>query len=236
MDISGQQCKISSWRSSRFVMWVPPNHLLNPIRLLFILLWGAVSIFFWKKENKFTFHQVALRETFELLDNPECDKLGRQSWVVITIVVTELLICIKFGWATITKPLPRHIALWWVLGAALLLVYTVVKFYLLKPNHVPQPEKEHIRVGSPLGSSTGMQRCLWNTELANDQPFSWQGRQWGTEIHQVWKEARGEREINWREMRTERRRKTSETELSQIMQSLFCIQSDELNFALLVFL
>lgn len=46
MDISGQQCKISSWRSSRFVMWVPPNHLLNPIRLLFILLWGAVSIFF----------------------------------------------------------------------------------------------------------------------------------------------------------------------------------------------
>jgi len=123
----------------KFVMWVPPNHILNPFRLLFILLWGA----------------VALRETFELLDNPECDKLGRQSWVVITIVVTELLICIKFGWATITKPLPRHIALWWVLGAALLLVYTVVKFYLLKPNHVPQPEKEHIRVGSPLGSSTG---------------------------------------------------------------------------------
>ena len=44
--MNGQQCKISSWRSSRFVMWVPPNHLLNPIRLLFILLWGAVSIFF----------------------------------------------------------------------------------------------------------------------------------------------------------------------------------------------
>jgi hypothetical protein len=37
-----------------------------------------------------------------------------------------------FRWSTITKPLPRHIALWWVLGAALLLVYTVVKFYLLK--------------------------------------------------------------------------------------------------------
>ena len=24
-------------------MWVPPNHILNPFRLLFILLWGAVS-------------------------------------------------------------------------------------------------------------------------------------------------------------------------------------------------
>jgi hypothetical protein len=39
----------------------------------------------------------ALRETFQLLDDPECDKLGRQSWVVITIFITELLICIKFG-------------------------------------------------------------------------------------------------------------------------------------------
>jgi len=120
----------------KFVLWVPPNHILNPIRLLFILLWGA----------------VALRETFQLLDDPECEKLGRQAWVVLAIVITELLICIKFGWATITKPLPRHIAIWWVVGATLLLGYTVVKFYLLKPNHVPKPEKEHIRVGTPVGS------------------------------------------------------------------------------------
>ena len=74
---------------------------------------------------------------------------------MIAIIVTELLICIKFGWSTITKPLPRHIALWWVLGAALLLVYTVVKFYLLKPNHIPKPEKENIRMGSPVNSPTG---------------------------------------------------------------------------------
>ena len=26
----------------KFVLWVPPNHILNPIRLLFILLWGAM--------------------------------------------------------------------------------------------------------------------------------------------------------------------------------------------------
>ena len=68
-----------------------------------------------------------LRETFQLLDDPDCTQLGRQSWCLIAIVVTELLICIKFGWATITQPLPRHIALWWVLGAFLLLAYTVIK-------------------------------------------------------------------------------------------------------------
>ena len=93
-----------------------------------------------------------MRETFQLLDDPECDKLGRQSWVMLAIIVTELLICIKFGWATMTKPLPHHIALWWVLGAALLLVYTVVRFYLLKPNHIPKPEKENIRMGSPVNT------------------------------------------------------------------------------------
>ena len=70
---------------------------------------------------------AGLRETFQLLDDPECNKLGRQTWVLITIIMTELLICLKFGWSTITKPLPRHIAMWWVLGATLLIVYTFVK-------------------------------------------------------------------------------------------------------------
>ena len=92
-----------------------------------------------------------MRETFQLLDDPEFNQLGRQTWVLILIVITELLICIKvtlafycslvktqitvshwsiflqFGWATITKPLPRHIALWWVLGALILVGYTFVK-------------------------------------------------------------------------------------------------------------
>ena len=77
----------------------------------------------------FIFHHFlsGLRETFQLLDDPECDKLGRQTWVLILIIMTELLICMKFGWNTITKPLPRHIAMWWVLGATLLIVYTFVK-------------------------------------------------------------------------------------------------------------
>jgi hypothetical protein len=39
-----------------------------------------------------------------------------------------------------------------VLGAALLFGYTVVKFYLLKPNFIPKPEKESFRVVTPLGT------------------------------------------------------------------------------------
>ena len=108
----------------------------------------------------------------------------------------------------------------WVLGAALLLVYTVVKFYLLKPNHVPQPEKEHIRVGSPLGSSTGayLFHALNFVNLKSDlksSAFSCQEHQCTKGILRVWrfKELK-EREIwerggDWLK-RAERGRKKSE--------------------------
>ena len=46
-----------------------------------MLLWGAVG----------------LREIFQLLDDPKCNKLGRQSFVLAAIVATEFLICLKFG-------------------------------------------------------------------------------------------------------------------------------------------
>ena len=112
------------------------EHWLNGIRLTFILLWGAVG----------------LRETFQLLDDPECDRLGRQSWVLLAIVATEFLICVKFGWATITKPLPRSIALWWLAGLGIAMLYTVIRFYIFKPTKLPQPEKESIQL-SPVHHS-----------------------------------------------------------------------------------
>ena len=77
----------------KFVLWVSPNHWLNGVRLGFLLLWGAVG----------------LREVFQLLDDPDYNKIGRQSWMLLCIVCTEVLICIKFGWETITKPLPRYV-------------------------------------------------------------------------------------------------------------------------------
>ena len=45
----------------KFVLWVPPEHWFNHVRLFILLLIGAVG----------------LRETFQLLDDPDCDKLGR---------------------------------------------------------------------------------------------------------------------------------------------------------------
>ena len=82
----------------KFILWIPPSHFLCVSRLLFFLLAGGVS----------------MREVFEYLDNPQCKKFGRQSWVVNAIVITEVLIVCKFDWQTVTKPLPFHIVVVWV--------------------------------------------------------------------------------------------------------------------------
>lgn len=110
----------------KFVLWVPPEHWIHGVRLFFLLLWGAVG----------------LRETFQLLDDPNCEKLGRQSWVLLSVVITEVLICAKFGWKTITIPLPKSIALWWLAFGLGLLAYTFVKFEIFKPTKLAEPEKE----------------------------------------------------------------------------------------------
>ena len=124
----------------KFVLWIEPEHWLNFVRLGFFLFWGAVG----------------LRETFQLLDDPDCDRLGRQTWVVLAIVATELLLCIKFGWATITKPLPGAIILWWLLGLIILMTYTIVKFVIFKPTKLGMPKTE-VETNNELSNSC--RRC-----------------------------------------------------------------------------
>jgi len=46
----------------------------------------------------------------------KCSKFGHQSWMILAIIITEFLVAIKFEFETITKPLPQHIAYFWILG------------------------------------------------------------------------------------------------------------------------
>jgi multisubunit Na+/H+ antiporter MnhB subunit len=50
--------------------------------------------------------------------------------MLVAIIVTEVLITLKFDWETFTKPLPQHIALGWVIGLVGLALWTVWHFYL----------------------------------------------------------------------------------------------------------
>ena len=115
----------------KFVFWIPNEHWLNILRLVFVSLWSAVS----------------LREGFQLLDDPDFSKLGQQLWIFLWIICTEVLICIRFGWDTITKPLPMPIALWWLAFGFGLLAYAVVKFVLCKPTMLIEPEEKHVVYG-----------------------------------------------------------------------------------------
>ena len=61
-----------------------------------------------------------------------CKKFGRQAWLISAIIITELLVTIKFGWETISKPIPTLIAYFWILGFIGLVIYTIWKFYIVR--------------------------------------------------------------------------------------------------------
>ena len=110
----------------KFILWIPTDHPINIIRLVFISLCGSVMV----------------HEVFQRIKDPSYKKMGHQSRIVLSIMVTEMWICVKFGWNTVTKPPPSHVAVGWIIGTFLLVAFTVVKFYLVKPNMTELQKKE----------------------------------------------------------------------------------------------
>lgn len=50
--------------------------------------------------------------------------------MLISIIITELLIILKFDFEVVTKPLPSHICYFWLGAIAILLAWTVWRFFL----------------------------------------------------------------------------------------------------------
>ncbi|XP_071809454.1 phosphatidylserine synthase 2-like [Asterias amurensis] len=96
----------------KFILWIPPPHMLNWLRLVLYVLVGS----------------CALRETFQYMSDPDCKQFGQQSWVTSAIVFTELLIAIKFDLPLLLKPFPRYIAIGWLLGLIAIITWTVWNF------------------------------------------------------------------------------------------------------------
>ncbi|XP_067935492.1 phosphatidylserine synthase 2-like [Watersipora subatra] len=98
----------------KLILWLEPAHTLCIIRIVFIALVGTVS----------------MRETFEYLDNPDCKRFGRQSWIMSAIIITEVLVAAKFEPQTVFKPIPFHVSMFWMAGIVGLFLFTIWKFYL----------------------------------------------------------------------------------------------------------
>ncbi|XP_008975954.2 phosphatidylserine synthase 2 isoform X1 [Pan paniscus] len=99
----------------KFVLWMPPEHYLVLLRLVFFVNVGG----------------VAMREIYDFMDDPKPHKkLGPQAWLVAAITATELLIVVKYDPHTLTLSLPFYISQCWTLGSVLVLTWTVWRFFL----------------------------------------------------------------------------------------------------------
>ena len=49
--------------------------------------------------------------------------------MVSSIIITELLIVLKFDWLAVTKPIPLHLASLWLVGQFSFVLWTAFKFY-----------------------------------------------------------------------------------------------------------
>lgn len=97
----------------KFILWIPPPHFIMQARMALYLGMGA----------------VALNETYRYMDDPTCKRFGQQAWVVAAIVATEILICVKFGWDTLSIPFPFHVSAFWILFVSIWLMWTVWNFW-----------------------------------------------------------------------------------------------------------
>nr|XP_028592007.1 phosphatidylserine synthase 2 isoform X2 [Podarcis muralis] len=116
----------------KFVLWMPPEHYLVLLRLVFYVNVGG----------------VAMREIYDFMDDPKFyKKLGQQAWLVAAITATEFLIVVKYDPYTLTLSLPFYITQCWIIGVTLVLIWTVWRFFIrnitLRYKEIRRQKQEH---------------------------------------------------------------------------------------------
>lgn len=110
------QCELNCFYL-KFLLWVPPEHSLNVVRVLLI---GCMAA-------------PAVREYYDFVFDADCRKLGTHALLLFANVSTETLICAKFGRGEFDAAVAPHaVKCFWAVFLAVLAVYPLVKFWLLK--------------------------------------------------------------------------------------------------------
>lgn len=105
------QCELNAFYL-KYLLWIPPSNPLNIYRLI---------LFFFMC-------LPATREAYQFLNDPNCKRFGMHAWMVSFNILTELLICVKYGENEFLEPFPRHVVVfWWVFGVVVV-GYGVWKF------------------------------------------------------------------------------------------------------------
>ena len=84
----------------KFVLWIPPPHLLNHIRLA---LWFGIS-------------NVSTSEYYVFITSKEgmhLTKMGANAWLVVAAMIIEILVVLKHGRGMFEAPWPKRVLWFW---------------------------------------------------------------------------------------------------------------------------
>ncbi|RIB12286.1 phosphatidyl serine synthase-domain-containing protein [Gigaspora rosea] len=96
----------------KYLLWIPPDNPLNSYRAT-LLFMGSIP---------------ATREGYQYLTDKNCKRFGPQAWLTISTIMTETIICFKFGQGEFPNPVPIHVAIFWTILISLLIGYAIWQF------------------------------------------------------------------------------------------------------------
>lgn len=94
------------------LLWIPPEHILNVLRLILHVLMGC----------------VAIREGYSYFIDKTCKNFGYQVWLCIACIITESLICIKFGKGEFPNPAPTNVKIFWIIIIIFVVAFPIYKY------------------------------------------------------------------------------------------------------------
>ncbi|CAG8476560.1 8427_t:CDS:2 [Diversispora eburnea] len=98
----------------KYLLWAPAEHPINSCRAILLFMCSI----------------PATREAYQYLTDKECKRFGPQAWLTIANVMTETVICFKFGRGEFPEPAPTNVIVFWIVLITVLIGYAIWQFGL----------------------------------------------------------------------------------------------------------
>jgi len=96
----------------KFLLWIPPEHPINTYRALLLFMCSIPGT----------------REAYQYLTDKNCKRFGPQAWLTIANIMTESVICYKFGRGEFPNSAPTKVVIFWLVLITALVGYAIWQF------------------------------------------------------------------------------------------------------------
>ncbi|CAG8697515.1 9066_t:CDS:2 [Cetraspora pellucida] len=96
----------------KYLLWIPPDNPINSYRAILLFMCSI----------------PATREAYQYLTDKECKRFGPQAWLTMANIMTESIICFKFGRGEFPNPVPTYVVIFWTILISLLVGYVIWQF------------------------------------------------------------------------------------------------------------